>query len=57
MRSALAPSVLLLAGCGSHAARHEALQVHVDTGGGPDVEAPPGHVGASDLRYTIRLPA
>jgi hypothetical protein len=27
------------------------------TGGGPYVEAPPGHVGASDLRYTIRLPA
>ena len=26
-------------------------------GGGPYVEAPPGHVGASDLRYTIRLPA
>jgi hypothetical protein len=24
-------------------------------GGGPYVEAPPGHVGASDLRYTIRL--
>jgi len=26
-------------------------------GGGPYVEAPPGHVGASDLRYTIRLGA
>ena len=26
-------------------------------GGGPYVEAPPGNVGASDLRYTIRLPA
>ncbi|MGB8003643.1 MAG: hypothetical protein WCF27_05205 [Gaiellaceae bacterium] len=24
-------------------------------GGGPYVEAPPGRVGASDLRYTIRL--
>ena len=24
-------------------------------GGGPYVEAPPGHVGASDLRYTIHL--
>ena len=24
-------------------------------GGGPYVEAPPGHVGASSLRYTIRL--
>jgi hypothetical protein len=24
-------------------------------GGGPYVEAPPGHVGASDLHYTIRL--
>jgi hypothetical protein len=27
------------------------------SGGGPYVEAPPGHVGASDLGYTIRLPA
>jgi hypothetical protein len=26
-------------------------------GGGPYVEAPPGHVGASDLHYTIRLGA
>jgi hypothetical protein len=26
-------------------------------GGGPYVEAPPGHVGASDLRYIIRLGA
>ena len=26
-------------------------------GGGPYVEAPPGHVGASDLYYTIRLGA
>lgn len=26
-------------------------------GGGPYVEAPPGHVGSSDLRYTIRLGA
>jgi hypothetical protein len=26
-------------------------------GGGPYVEAPPGHVAASDLRYTIRIPA
>lgn len=26
-------------------------------GGGPYVEAPPGHVGASNLRYTIRLGA
>jgi hypothetical protein len=24
-------------------------------GGGPYVEAPPGHVGASNLRYTIKL--
>ena len=27
------------------------------TGGGPYVEAPPGRVGASNLRYTIRLGA
>jgi len=29
VRFALALSVLLLAGCGSHAARHEVLHVHV----------------------------
>lgn len=144
MKVALAVSVLLLAGCGSHAVRHEVVHVHVHgpaknldvtegcflllrsdvvgtgwmtyclerfindpapnvtvlstgrmtfnlpthtihaqvhvatkfgpdgehavqklrgtvsgggtiTGGGPYVEAPPGHVGASDLRYRIVL--